>query len=61
MESDSQPASYSDDEPPQRIANILGCAIAVLTLALPLMAITRYSDRNINVIPQTSYELSEYD
>lgn len=61
MESDSQPASYSDDKPPQWIANILGTAIGLLTLALPLLAITRYSHSNINVIPQTSYELSGYE
>ncbi|MEB3342517.1 hypothetical protein [Okeania sp.] len=61
MESDSQPPSYSDDQPPQRIANILGMAIAVLTLTLPLLAIVRYSQNNINVSPQTLYELSEYE
>ncbi len=61
MESDSQPPSYSDDKPPQRIANILGMGIAVLTLILPLLAIARYSHSNINVIPQTSYELSGYE
>ncbi|MGD1805598.1 hypothetical protein ACP6PL_09180 [Dapis sp. BLCC M126] len=61
MESDSQPPSYSDDKPPQWIANILGTAIAVLTLALPLLAIARYSYSNINVIPQASYEFSGYE
>ncbi len=61
MESDSQPASHSSDEPPHRMTNILGTAIAVLTLALPLLAITRYSHSNINMIPQTSYELSGYE
>jgi hypothetical protein len=61
MESDSQPASYSDDKPPQSIANILGTAIAVLTLALPLLAIAHYSPSNINVIPQTSYQLPGYE
>ncbi|MCL2936171.1 MAG: hypothetical protein MGU50_06070 [Trichodesmium sp. MAG_R02] len=58
MESDSQPASsYSNDQPPQWITNILGTAIAVLTLVLPLLAITCYSHSHIKV-PQTSYELS---
>lgn len=61
MESDSQPPSYSDDQPPQSIVNILGTAIAVLTLALPLLAIAHYSPSNINAIPQTFYQLPGYE
>ncbi|NEQ36085.1 MAG: hypothetical protein F6K40_07230 [Okeania sp. SIO3I5] len=61
MESDSQPPSYSDDKPPQWITNILGTAIGLLTLTLPLLAIASYSHSNINVIPQTPYELSGYE
>ncbi|MCL2933777.1 MAG: hypothetical protein MGG11_16470 [Trichodesmium sp. MAG_R03] len=56
MESNIQPASYSDDKLPQWITNILGTTIAVLTLALPLLAIGCYSHSNINVISPTSYE-----
>ncbi|MGB3514740.1 MAG: hypothetical protein WBA93_37130 [Microcoleaceae cyanobacterium] len=61
MESDSQPPSYSDDKPPQSIANILGTAIAILTLVLPLLAIAHYSPRNVNVIHQNSYQLPGYE
>jgi len=56
MESDIQPASYSDNKLSQWITNILGTTIAVLTLALPILAIACYSHSNINVISQTSYE-----
>ncbi|HLO48985.1 MAG TPA: hypothetical protein VK211_11265 [Kamptonema sp.] len=47
MESNSQPASCSDRAPQQTVANVVGTAIAVLTLTLPLFAIAHYSSSNI--------------
>ncbi|OCR01755.1 hypothetical protein BCD67_14150 [Oscillatoriales cyanobacterium USR001] len=61
MESNSQPASPTDKPPQQRLANIVGTAIAVLTLVLPLLAIAHYSPRNIvrQELPYQSQKLPE--
>ena len=59
MESDSQPAS-SSEPPPLLVANVLGGAIALLTLVLPLLAIANYSPSKTNLGQQTNYSLPEY-
>ena len=60
MESNSQPASPSDRPPQQTLANIVGTAIAVLTLTLPLWAIAQYSPTNIQIWQQTPYQLQKF-
>jgi hypothetical protein len=68
MESDSQPASYfqfikaflalsnkKTKTPPINVANLVGGAIAVLTLVLPLLAIARYSPSQVNLWQPTNY------
>ncbi|AFZ30500.1 hypothetical protein ABN584_05660 [Gloeocapsa sp. BRSZ] len=57
MESSSSP-SASGEKPSHKLADIVGTAIALLTLTAPIVAIAQYSDRNIltNVQP-ISYPL----
>ncbi|CAD5981469.1 hypothetical protein PCC9214_04808 [Planktothrix tepida] len=50
MESDSQPAR-SSEKSTDRLADLIGTLIAVLTLTLPLLAIARYSPSQINPWP----------
>jgi hypothetical protein len=63
MESDSQPASYFQflskkrKKSPINVANVVGGAIAVLTLVLPLLAIARYSPSQVNLWQPTNYTL----
>jgi hypothetical protein len=56
MESASQPESASD-KPPGRIANLLGILIALITFALPLFAIAKFSSNPVELIPGYSYSL----
>lgn len=60
MESDSQ--SGSSEEPPsqQRVANLIGTLIAVLTLVLPLLVIIQYSETPIRVLPETPYPMQGF-
>lgn len=55
MQSDSQPASNSDRPPPDGVVNLIGCAIALLTLLLPLLAIAHYSPSTLEKLPPPSY------
>lgn len=52
MESDRQPAR-SGEKSTDRLADLMGTLIAVLTLTLPLLAVARYSPSQIN--PWLSY------
>lgn len=47
MESESQPAR-SGEKSTDRLADLIGTLIAVLTLTLPLLAVARYSPSQIN-------------
>jgi hypothetical protein len=55
MQSDSQPASNSDRPPPDGLVNLIGSAIALLTLLLPLLAIAYYSPSTVENLPPPSY------
>jgi len=50
-------AANSPDHPPQRLADIVGTVIALLTLTLPLCAIARYSSNKVQVLQQITYPL----
>jgi len=57
MESSGPSAKYSDPQP-HRWAEILGTAIALLTLTLPLFVIAYYSSSSsVDVLQQTTYSL----
>ena len=58
MES-SNPSANSSDKPPQRLADLLGTVIALVTLTLPLVAIARYSSNSIEVLPQVTYPIRQ--
>lgn len=49
---DSQPGSSGELPPPQRVANLIGTLIAIVTLVLPLLVILQDSYRPPRV-PQT--------
>ncbi len=56
MQSDSQPGSNSDQPPPDGVVNLIGCAIALLTLLLPLLAIAHYSPSTVETLPPPPYK-----
>ena len=57
MES-GDPSASSADRPPQRLADFVGTAIALLTLTLPIWVIARYSpSSSIETLPLRSYPL----
>lgn len=58
MESSSSQSASSAEKHSHKLADIIGTAIALLTLTAPMVAIAQYSDRNIltNVQP-ISYPL----
>ncbi|MBE9189691.1 hypothetical protein IQ230_04785 [Gloeocapsopsis crepidinum LEGE 06123] len=58
MESSSSQSASSVENPSHKLADIVGTAIALLTLTVPLVAIAQYSDKNLltNVQP-ISYPL----
>lgn len=58
MESDSESGSPSQSRKP-RVADVIGTAIALLTLALPLWAIAYYSSGNVRIVPGVSYPLPQ--
>lgn len=47
-------------QPPQRLENLVGMAIALLTLLLPLWVIGYYSQTNSDVFPDTSYQVQRF-
>jgi hypothetical protein len=52
----SGPSGNTSNIPKQSIATILGTAIAVVTLTLPLITITYFaSESNFNNVPATNY------
>ncbi|GAB4286072.1 MAG: hypothetical protein Fur0025_18210 [Oscillatoriaceae cyanobacterium] len=53
MESGDLPASSSADRPNYRFADIVGTAIALLTLTLPFWAIAHNSPRPVDLLPPT--------
>jgi hypothetical protein len=50
MESSGQSANSSDQPPPQRWAEFLGTAIALITLTLPVFAIAHYSPSRVETL-----------
>lgn len=58
MESSSSQSASAAEKPSLKLADIVGTAIALLTLTAPIVAIAQYSDKNIltNVQP-ISYPL----
>jgi len=58
MESSSSQSAGAAEKPSLKLADIVGTAIALLTLTAPIVAIAQYSDKNIltNVQP-ISYPL----
>lgn len=57
MDSGSEPVQ-SAEEPPHKLASILGTLIALITLALPLLFIAHYSSSSSKVIQPNLYTLS---
>ncbi|MBD2310919.1 hypothetical protein H6G20_04375 [Desertifilum sp. FACHB-1129] len=57
MESGSEPASPFGKTHNHRLADIIGTAIALLTLTLPLFAIAYYSSSSVEVFPPATYPL----
>ncbi len=56
MQSGESSVSASD-QPPQRLENFVGAAIALLTLLLPLWVIGYYSQTQMEIFPETSYQI----
>lgn len=60
MDSSSSQSANSVEKSSHRLADIVGCAIALLTLGVPLYAIVHYSDQNVIAQPIT-YTLQSPD
>lgn len=62
MDSSSSQSASSSEKYSHRLADIVGTAIALLTLTLPLIAIAQFSDNSIqsNVQP-ISYQLQKLE
>ncbi|HEY9728543.1 MAG TPA: hypothetical protein V6D50_19005 [Chroococcales cyanobacterium] len=56
MES-SSPSANSSDPHPNKWAELMGTAIALLTLTLPLFVIAYYSSSSVDVLQQTTYSV----
>ncbi len=56
MESGS-PSANASDQPPPRLADIVGTFIAVLTLTLPVFVIAHYSSSETSVSQPSTYQL----
>jgi hypothetical protein len=55
----SGPSGNRSVPPKQRMAEIIGTAIAVLTLTIPLVTIAYFSShQNIDTMPRTIYSLT---
>lgn len=53
----TEQAANSPDQPPPRMADIVGTFIALLTLTLPLFVIGHYSSNNVEVLQNITYPL----
>lgn len=60
MDSSSSQSANSVEKSTHRLADIVGCAIALLTLAVPFAAIAHYSNQNAITQPIT-YTLQSPD
>lgn len=52
----SDPAP-SPERPPQRLADLVGTVIALVTLTLPFFVIAHYSSNSVEVLQQITYPL----
>jgi hypothetical protein len=59
MQSGESSVSGSE-QPPQRLENLVGMAIALLTLLLPLWVIGYYSQASSDILPDTSYQVQRF-
>ncbi|HEY9779156.1 MAG TPA: hypothetical protein V6D09_03310 [Leptolyngbyaceae cyanobacterium] len=57
--SSSQSANPGEKSTPHRLADIVGTAIAVLTLTLPLFAIGHYSSSSAKLVQPITYTLQK--
>jgi hypothetical protein len=55
----SDSSANSPDRSPQKLAEFVGTAIALITLTLPLFTIARYSSNGIEGLPQVTYPLEQ--
>ncbi|MBD2305924.1 hypothetical protein H6G17_10415 [Chroococcidiopsis sp. FACHB-1243] len=61
MESSSSNSVSPGEKSPHRLAEIVGTAIAVLTLIVPLLAIAHYSSNDVQLEQPLSYSLQRTD
>lgn len=54
MDSGSSSTPLSE-KPPQRLANIAGTVIALVTLLLPALIIAHYSSGRVSALPSATY------
>ncbi|MGQ9872066.1 hypothetical protein [Leptodesmis sp.] len=59
MESSSQSGSPSSNPQPDRLADVVGTIIAILTLVLPTLVISYYSNSS-SAIPSATYSSDRY-
>ncbi|MGC8714423.1 MAG: hypothetical protein ACP5RH_18705 [Leptodesmis sp.] len=59
MESSSQPGSPSSNPRPDRLADVVGTVIAILTLVLPTLVISYYSNSS-SATPSAAYSSDRY-
>lgn len=57
MDSSSSQSANPGGESPHRLADIIGTAIALLTLTVPLLTIAHYSSSNAKLVQPMSYPL----
>lgn len=61
MDSSSSQSASPNEKSSHRLADIVGTAIALLTLTVPLWMIAQYSSSNAIVQPISSYTLQRSD
>lgn len=57
MDSSSSKSANSPDRYSHRLADIVGTAIAMMTLTLPLLVIAHYSSSNVQSVQPITYGL----
>lgn len=59
MDPCSSQSATQEEKPVHRLADIIGTAIALLTLILPLWVIAQYSPKNVQIVQPITYPLQE--